>query len=332
MNSPKVSYLQKALLMIFFIAGLTLIPTFTGAQEQQQSDENKEYKATLDIQAEKDPAKKIEMLFTLLKESPQGKYALPEYQNMLNELMQKREWERIIPLCERYLKLVPADKFSISYLTAAYSETKNTKGFVAYAEKVYAEKPTPDFAYLIASGYKELGNDAKFMQWAEKAVAGNSTYVDLLSELVRRASVQQNNTMAVKYAKMCLKALPAAPKPEGTDAKTWKNFTDTSYAISYAAIGNAAYENQNYAEAITNLESAVKYLKNMDRAYYFLGMSYWQANKLQPAELNFAKAYVIKGSVSSAAKKQLDSLWSQTHKGSLAGLDMVIEKAKQDLK
>jgi tetratricopeptide (TPR) repeat protein len=187
-------------------------------------------------------------------------------------------------------------------------------------------------ASAIANGYKELGNDAKFTQWGEKAVTANPNNVDLLTELMLKASAQQNSVQAAKYARMCLEALPNIKKPENANAIKWKNDVDKLYATCYAVVGQYEHDNRNYPEAIKNLESAVKYLKNMDRAYYFLGMSYWQMNKLQPAELNFAKAYVLKGSVASAAKKQLDSLWSQTHKGSLAGLDVVIDRAKQDLK
>jgi tetratricopeptide (TPR) repeat protein len=332
MNSPTISYISKALFTFLFIAGLILTPNIMPAQEQQQTDEEKEYKAYQEIQAEKDPVKKIDMITSLLKEKPKSKYAMAEYQNLIVELRKEKNWTLMISAGEKVLKVAPDDAISISALTVAYSETKNTKGFVAFAEKAYASHPTGEFAYAIANGYRELGNDPKFMQWGEKAVAANPNYVDILSDLVRKASVQQNNALATKYAKMCLKALPTAKKPESTDAQNWKTFTDTSYAISYAAIGNAAYESQSYAEAVKNLESAVKYYKNMDRAYYFLGMSYWQLNKVGPAELNFAKAYVIKGSVSAQAKKQLDSLWSQTHRGSLAGLDVVIERAKQDLK
>jgi tetratricopeptide (TPR) repeat protein len=330
MIPSKVSYISKALLTFLFTAGLILTPNLVRAQEQQEDE--KEYKAYQDIQAEKDSAKKIDLIVSLLKEKPKSKYAMAEYRNLILELRKEKNWQEMITAGEKVLKVIPDDSISINALKEAYSETKNTKGFVAFAEKAYASTPSGDFAYAIANGYKELGNDAKFMQWGDKAIAANPNYVDLLSDLIRKASAMQNHTLAAKYAKVCIKALPTAPKPESADARTWKNFTDVTYAISYAAIGNAAYENRNFAEAIKNLESAVKYYRNMDSAYYYLGMSYWQINKMGPAELNFAKAYVLKGSVSTQAKKQLDLLWAQGNRGSLAGIDVVIERAKQELK
>ncbi len=120
---------------------------------------------------------------------------------------------------------------------------------------------------------------------------------------------------------MCLKALPTAKKPAEMDAQAWKNKMDAGYAVAYGVIGANAYQNQNYAEAVTNLTNAVRYYKNMDMAYYYLGMSYWQQNKLEPAMLNFAKAYLLRGATSAAAKKYLDQLWSSGHRNSLAGVE-----------
>jgi hypothetical protein len=67
-------------------------------------------------------------------------------------------------------------------------------------------------------------------------------------------------------------------------------------------------------------------------AYYYLGMSYWQSNKLQPAMLNFAKAYVLKGSTATSARQSLEKLWKSGHRNSLAGIDTVIQRAQQELK
>jgi hypothetical protein len=70
----------------------------------------------------------------------------------------------------------------------------------------------------------------------------------------------------------------------------------------------------------------------MDMAYYFLGMSYWQQNKLGLAMRNFAKAYLLKGAVAGPSKKYLDQLWSNSHRGSLKGLEVVIQQAQAELK
>jgi len=131
---------------------------------------------------------------------------------------------------------------------------------------------------------------------------------------------------------MCLKVLPTAKKREEMDEDTWKTTVNNAYAMSYAVAGAAAYENRNYNEAINNFTGVVKYFKRNESAYYHLGLCYWQVNKLDAAMLNFAKAYILKGSTSASAKKYLDQLWSSSHRGSLAGVERVIERAQQDLK
>ena len=230
------------------------------------------------------------------------------------------------------MDVAPGDDFTEKALTEAYAETNNMKGFATYGEKAYAQKPSAALAMEIARAYQKLGNDAKYNQWREKVLAQDPDNIDILVDMTQRYSASQNLPQALKYAKMCLKALPTAKKPAEMDAQAWKNKVDAGYAVAYGVIGNNAYQNRNYAEAVTNLNNAVRYYKNMDQAYYFLGNSYWQLNQLEPAMLNFAKAYLLRGSTSAAAKKYLDQLWSSGHRGSLVGEERVIDKARLDLK
>jgi tetratricopeptide (TPR) repeat protein len=331
MASHKVSYISKTLLSILFIAGMVLTPVKIWAQEPTEE----EYKALMDLQAEKDAAKKADMIFIFLKDKPKSSYRpniVAEYQKIMDQLGDEKNWNRIISLGERFIDLAPNDDFTERYLSAAYSATNNNKGFVTFAEKAYAQKPSAAFAMEIAKAYQKLGNDAKYSQWKEKVLAQDPENIEILIDMVQRYQASNQTAQALKYAKMCLTALPAAKKPDGIDAQKWKNQTDAGYAVAYGVIGANAYQNQKYTEAITNLSNAVRYYKNMDQAYYTMGMSYWQQNKLDPAMLNFAKAYLLKGSISASAKKYLDQLWSSSHRNSLAGEERVIERARQDLK
>jgi tetratricopeptide (TPR) repeat protein len=170
------------------------------------------------------------------------------------------------------------------------------------------------------------------MQWREKVLASDPENIEILVDMVKRYMASQNTAQALKYSKLTLKALPTAKKPEGMDAQTWKNITDAGYATAYAVIGADAYQKNNYTEAINNFTNSVRYYKRNDSAYYHMGLCYWQQNKLEPAMLNFAKAYIIRGATAAAAKKYLDQLWASSHRNSLAGQERVIEKAQQDLK
>jgi tetratricopeptide (TPR) repeat protein len=327
MASHSVSYISKTLLSILFIAGLVLSPINTWAQEPTEE----EYKALTDIQAEKDISKKADLIFTFLKEKPKTAYrpnVLAEYQKIIIELRDAKQWNQIIALGDKFLDVAPSDDFTEAALTQAYAETNNMKGFATYGEKAYSQKPSAALAMAIAQAYQKIGNEAKYNQWREKVLAQDPDNVEILIDMTRRYMASQNTAQAVKYARMTLKALPTAKKPEGVDATAWKNTTDAGYATAYAVLGANAYQANKYAEAVTNFENSVKYYKRNDNAYYHLGLCYWQQNKLTPAMLNFAKAYVLKGATASSAKKYLDQLAASSRTNTAR----IIERAQQDLK
>jgi tetratricopeptide (TPR) repeat protein len=333
MNSPSVSFFPKTLLTILFVACLILTPSLARAQAQDYTEE--EYKVFQDIQAEKDDVKKVDAIVKFLQEKPKNglrQYMLPEYQKVIIELKNEKKWSQIITLGERFLTVAPGDDFTEGHLANACSESNNMRCFATYGERVYAAKPNADLARALAAAYQKQGNEAKALQWKEKVLASNPDDILIMADAMKRYAAAQNNAQAVKYAKQCLKVLPTAKKPEGTDAENWKVTVDQTYAIAYGVLGQDDYQNRRYSLAIKNLDNATKYFKRNDAAYFALGMCYWQTGKLDAAMLNFAKAYVIKGAAANSAKQNLDKLWKQSSKGATAaGLQRVIERAQQDL-
>jgi tetratricopeptide (TPR) repeat protein len=331
MASQTVSYISKTLLSILFFACLVLSPNMIRAQEPTEE----EFNAWTAIQNEKGVSKKAELIFSFLKEKPKSAYkpnVMAEYQKVIIDLKNAKQWNEIIALGDKFLDVAPGDDFTEKALVVAYAETNNMRGFATYGEKAYAQKPSAALALAIAQAYQKLGNDAKYVQWREKVLAQDPENVDILVDMTQRYSASQNLPQAVKYARMCLKALPTAKKPEEINAQAWQNKVSAGYAVAYGVIGANAYQNNNFAEAITNFANSVKYYKNNDSAYYHMGLSYWRQNKLDPAMLNFAKSYILRGSTSAAAKKYLDQLWKSGHRNSLAGQERVIDRARQDLK
>ncbi|HTY64745.1 MAG TPA: hypothetical protein VMG30_21025 [Acidobacteriota bacterium] len=331
MATHKVSYITKTLLSFLFVAGVILAPVKVWAQEPTEE----EYKGLTDIQNEKDATKKADMILSFLKEKPKSAYrpnVMAEYQKIIIDLKNEKKWNQIIAIGDKIIDVAPGDDFTEKALVVAYEETNNMKGFATYGEKVYPQKPSAELAMAIAKAYQKLGNDAKFNQWKEKVLQQDPNNIEILIDMMKRYQASNNSAQALKYAKSCLQVLPTAKKPEGIEALAWKNQTDAAYAVAYGVIGANAYQNQKYAEAITNLTSATKYWKNMDQAYYTMGLCYWQQQKMEPAMLNFAKAYVIKGAVSASAYKYLSQLASQGHKDPKALIQRVIERAQQDLK
>jgi tetratricopeptide (TPR) repeat protein len=330
MNSPTASYIARTLITISFAACLILKPSYVLAQDYTEE----EYKVFQDVQAEKDDAKKIDMIVAFLKEKPKNGLRpnmIAEGQKVIVELSNAKRWNQVITVGDKFVDVAPNDTITINAMAAAYSETGNMKGFTAFGEKAYAAKPSSDLAMALAKAYQQLGNEAKALQWKEKVLAGDPDNIEILMDTMKKYAAAQNLPQAVKYAKQCLTLLPKAEKPAGVDAAAWKNTVDNAYAVAYGVIGQDAYSKNQFGLAIKNLEQAVKYYKRMDAAYFALGMSYWQSRKLDAAMLNFAKAYIIRGSASNAAKAQLDKIFASS-KMTPAAQQRVMDRAQQDLK
>ncbi len=326
MNSP----FSKTLVAILFAACLVITPKIVKAQDYTEE----EYKVFQDVQAEKDDAKKIDMIVAFLKEKPKNGLRpnmIAEGQKVIVELSNAKKWNQLIALGDKLADVAPSDAITVNALTAAYSETGNMKGFAAFGEKAYANKPSADLAMALSKAYQQLGNDAKALQWKEKVLASDPDNIEVLMDAMKKAAASQNMVQAVKYSKQCLALLPKAQKPANIDAQAWKNATDSAYAVAYGIVGQDAYAKNQFSLAIINLENAVKYYKRMDQAYFALGMSYWQSRKLDAAMLNFAKAYAIHGAVASTAKAQLDKIFASS-KMTPAAQQRIMDRAAQDLK
>jgi hypothetical protein len=78
-------------------------------------------------------------------------------------------------------------------------------------------------------------------------------------------------------------------------------------------------------------ERAIKQNPMYGDAYLFCGFALKGEKKMPEAINAFAKAYVLRSVRSKDAKKELDNLYKETHKGSLLGEQDVIDAAKRDL-
>ena len=59
--------------------------------------------------------------------------------------------------------------------------------------------------------------------------------------------------------------------------------------------------------------------------------TFGQLQKVDLAMKNFAKAFLLKGNTSKAAKQYLDNLYKSSHQNTLVGLERVIAKAQEEL-
>ncbi len=335
MTSPSFSLVSKKISCLSALAILIAAPLRLPGQEQEAKYTVEEYKAYQDVAAEKSPAKKTALVVTFLKTYPKSALkpnVVAAYQGVMNDLQGAKEWQDMITLGKQYMTVAPDDIFTISMLATAYQQSKNYAQFVAFGEKAFAQRATPNLAYYLAKAYLEMNDNPKFLQWGEKTAQLMPDNHEILLELTRRFGAIQSNAQASKYAKLAIKAMQGAKKPEGTPDETWRSYQTNLYGICYAVIGNVASGNRDYNTAVTNLESSLKYFKLNELVYYNLGLSYWQLNKIDLAMLNLAKAYVLNKSTSRAAKQHLDNLYKSTHQQSLAGEERIVARAQAELK
>lgn len=326
MTSRSVSFFFTLILSLSLIAGQALIPQRALAQDYTEE----EYKRYQTIDAEADPVKKTDMIIAFIKEKPESSlrsYLEASFQRLIADLSQQQNWSQVISIGRKFLTISPNHKTTIDALTYAYSSTNNLSGFTSFGEKTYASNPSEELAYSLAIAYLRRENNAKFLQWGAKVPSSSPNYPVVLAQMMRRTTGAEQ----AKHARTCLKVFPTAKKPEGMGDKDWQDMVNNTYAAAYGVLGQQSYQNGSYSTAIKHLTNTLKYNNRNESAYYFLGMSYWRINKLDMAMLNFAKAYLLQGSTSTNAKKYLEELWQNSHRGSLTGVDRVIQKAQKEL-
>jgi tetratricopeptide (TPR) repeat protein len=282
-----------------------------------------EYSAYQAITGESDPVKKIDLIQTFYKTYPKStlqQYIVSDFQGMLKALQDGKKWSQIVTVGRPFLLLVPDDAYTIALVAASYQETKNYKEFVVFGEEAYKKTPTGSIAYSLAKAYQSLGNNAKFVEWADKTVQKLPDNFEMLYLLAAYYRDAQNYAQADKYSRECLKVMQAATKPEQTSEKDWATSTKQIQMACYYILGSSAYTRSDFPNAITNLESSLKLNPRNDRAYYYLAESYWQTQKTEMALRDYAKASLLGGAVAGPAKQKLENLFKQLHRGSLARL------------
>jgi tetratricopeptide (TPR) repeat protein len=304
------------------------------AQENPPQYTAEEYSAYQAITGEADPAKKMDLILKFFKAYPKSSltpHITSDFQGMLKSLQDAKKWAQSITAGRQFLTVFPDDSYTLALVATAYAETKDYKQFVVFGEEVYKANPNGNLALSMAKAYQNIGNNAKLAEWAEKAVAKIPDNYEMLLELAKIYVDVNRSAEADKYAKQCLKVIQAAAKPEQSSEKDWTAYKNYTQMACYYIIGKIAYDRQDYANAVSNLENSLKFNARNDMAYYFLGQAYWQTRNAPMALKNFAKASLLNGNAAAPAKQQLENMWKASHQGSLAGLEKVIAAAKAEL-
>jgi tetratricopeptide (TPR) repeat protein len=99
----------------------------------------------------------------------------------------------------------------------------------------------------------------------------------------------------------------------------------------YLLIMQGAFKAERYAELLPMAERFVNLFPKVGEAYYFYGTALKEQGKIPEAMDALAKCYVLKNPASERARQNLEFTYKAQNKGSLAGLDSLIRKARAEV-
>jgi len=112
---------------------------------------------------------------------------------------------------------------------------------------------------------------------------------------------------AEQYSKKALDLVPTFQKPEGISNEIFVAAKNQTMALAYTGLGLVAFRRGKHAEAVTNLEQAVKLEQTPDPVnYYILGVSNERTSHFEDAVAAFTKCAGIPGSLQASCKSGID--------------------------
>ncbi len=272
-------------------------------------------------------------LLKFIKAHPNSKlndHAIGAFTPIMTQLYQQKDMTNLAVVAESYLELKPEDITALGLATeASYSEKDYAKA-AKYGEAFYKSKPSKEVAQLLAHSFDQLKNEGKFVVYAEKCVPEMSAKDSFFhaAKLSYYFAGQKNIPKSAFYCQKMISAYGEGETPPGYSAAQWANEKGRAYSI----IGRNAYDKKQYAGAVGAYMNSLKYFRDNDEAYYYLGMSYWFARDTTSAMKALAKSALLNKPYSKTARSKLEDLYKGLHNGSLEGLDGVLRVASAEMK
>jgi hypothetical protein len=330
-----------------FICGITASQAFAvfqdGAEEEEMTEEEyaayeADYAAWEAADKEADILKSGAMLLEFMKKNPTSKllpYAEGSYMRLLNKCVAEKKYQELEPLAEQWNAFKPGDDNIVRMIAAAAKELKHTEKYLQVMEEMYKKTPQLDFAIEIRNLYKDLKNDAKYVEWTQtvmKAPEEASNFL-LHYDLFNHYSDKKDSAKIREYALSTLKAIDQLKNPSAEEAKI---IPDIRHALNHN-IGVMNFTDKKYDDAITYFMRALRD-KKYSNGYYLIGNSLWEQKKILNARLAFAKAQ-LQGegtrassedkSIAPKAKERMEQLHKSLQNNTLVGIDRQYKRAQE---
>jgi len=330
----------------FLICGITSDPAFAafqdGAEAEMTEEEYEaymaEYSAWENADKEPDILKSGAMLIEFIKKNPGSTlapYAESSYMRLINRCVEEKKYQELETLTEQWNTFKPGDENIIRLFAAAAKELKHTEKYLQVLEDMYKKEPQLDYAKDIRDLYKELNNDAKYVEWTETILKSPEEASNFLLhyELFQHYTDKNDTAKAMEYAQSTLKTIDQVKNPPADVAKI---VPDIRYELNHN-IGVSHYSNKRYDDAISYFMRALRD-KKYSNGYYLIARSLWEQKKTMNAMFAFAKAQLLGESAQASAedktiapraKEGMEQLYKAMQNNTLVGIDRRYKRAQE---
>lgn len=170
---------------------------------------------------------------------------------------------------------------------------------------------TPVYAAM-AYGYLQLGQTQKMQEYGEKAIETNPndvTTLALLGQTLPRTlhgnppEAAQVLAKAEQYSKRAIEITLTLPKPENLTDEVFTSAKNQTLAMAHSGLGLVYIRRGKNADAISELEQAVKIDPSPDPVnYYLLGMADKSTSHFDDAVAAFNKCAAMAGQLQGTCK------------------------------
>jgi tetratricopeptide (TPR) repeat protein len=193
-----------------------------------------------------------------------------------------------IELGEAFLQKYPESRYKspvYGALTYAYLQSGNTQKMQEYGEKEIALMPN-DVSTLALLG-----------QTLPRGLHGSASSPEAVQVLAK----------AEQYSKQAIEITPTLPKPENLTDEAFASAKNQTLAMAHSGLGLVYVRRGKNAEAIPELEQAVKIDPNPDPVnYYLLGMANKITSHFDDAIAAFNKCAAMTGPLQGTCKSQAE--------------------------
>ncbi len=174
----------------------------------------------------------------------------------------------------------------------------------------------PPVYYALTLAYMQTNQTQKMLEVGDKEVAlvpNDITTLAVLAQAISRVTnsstpdAAQQLEKAANYAKKAIEIAPTIPKPENLTEEAFTAGKNQALVAAHSGLGLVLIKHGKNADAIPELEQAVKLDPNPDPVnYYLLGMANKSASHFDGAITAFNKCAAIAGTMQATCKAQAD--------------------------